>query len=133
MTDERNASGDSAAEDQMRALERQRLQALVNADMETANTLHADDFQLINPFGEALTKEEYLGKVVAGALEYRVFKPASPIAVLLVERMAALRYRSRTHVVADGQESITQGWHTDLYELRDEHWQAVWSQMTAIS
>lgn len=35
----------------LHATERQRLRALVAADMEIANRLHTDDFQLINPAG----------------------------------------------------------------------------------
>src|ERR1017187_6792813 len=32
----------------------------------------------------------------------------------------------------DGQGTPFQCWHTDSYELKDEVWQAVWSQATAI-
>jgi hypothetical protein len=35
----------------VRATERARLRALVDKDMEMANQLHADDFELINPGG----------------------------------------------------------------------------------
>ena len=35
--------------DELRATERERLQSLVDGDIETARRLHADDFQLINP------------------------------------------------------------------------------------
>jgi hypothetical protein len=44
--------------DQIRDIEHQRLRALVEADMDVARQLHADDFQLITPFGDALSKEE---------------------------------------------------------------------------
>ncbi len=37
--------------DQIRAIERERLRALVDVDLEVAERLHADDFQLINPGG----------------------------------------------------------------------------------
>ena len=37
--------------DQLRAVERARLRSLVEAGLETARRLHADDFELINPVG----------------------------------------------------------------------------------
>ena len=65
--------GDEA--DQIRDIEHQRLRALVEADMDVARQLHADDFQLITPFGDALSKEEYLGTVASGDIDYLVWKP----------------------------------------------------------
>ena len=43
--------------DLIRATERERIRALVEANMEVARQLHADDFQLINPRGQSLSKE----------------------------------------------------------------------------
>lgn len=55
----------------IRQLERERLRALVDADMEVADRLHARDFQLVNPPGEVYSKEEYLGDIATGDLEKR--------------------------------------------------------------
>ena len=116
--------------DQIRDIERQRLRALVEADMDVARRLHADDFQLITPFGDALSKEEYLGTVASGDIDYLVWKPDA-IEVRLSGDMAVLRYSSRIEIVVGGQR-IPPGnyWHTDYYEKRNGRWQAVWSQAT---
>jgi hypothetical protein len=53
--------------DQVRAVERERLRSLVDADMKTADQLHADDFQL-SPLGGTLSKSQYLGLVASGSL-----------------------------------------------------------------
>ena len=45
----------------VRNTERERLRALVAKDMDVAEKLHADDFQLINPMGLVSSKQEYLG------------------------------------------------------------------------
>ncbi len=121
-----------ADEELIRETEQERLNALVNADMETADLLTADDFQLINPAGGTMTKEEYLGGIASGDIDYIVFEPASPIAVRLHDVAAIIRYQSNIHIVVGGEDIVTHGWHTDLYELRDGRWQAVWSQMTEI-
>ena len=67
--------------DQLRALERKRVHALVDADTATARSLMAGDFQAIPPTGDTLRRKDYLGSVAAGVIDYLVFEPVSPIAV----------------------------------------------------
>jgi Domain of unknown function (DUF4440) len=69
-------------------LERTRLRALVEADIETAEPLHAEDYQLVTPNGSDLTKDDYLGAIGTGELRYRVFEAASDITVLPAARRA---------------------------------------------
>jgi hypothetical protein len=52
--------------ERLRAIERERLRALVTAAIETAERLHADDFQLITPGGGMLSKSKYLGGIASG-------------------------------------------------------------------
>ena len=116
--------------DQIRDIERQRLRALVEADMDVARKLHADDFQLITPFGDSLSKEEYLGTVESGDINYVVWKPDT-IEVRLSGDMAVLRYSSHIEIIVQGRR-LPPGdyWHTDYYEKRNGRWQDVWSQAT---
>ena len=100
--------------------------------MDILEPLHADDFQLINPGGRVLTKEEYLGGVASGEIDYRVWEPDSEIAVRLYGDAAAIQYRSNTEIVVGGEQLVLRNWHTDLYEQRDGRWQVVWSQATSI-
>ena len=118
----------------LRATERERLRALVAADLEAANQLHADDFQLINPGGSVLSKQQYLGGIASGYLNYRVWEPDSEMAVRHYGEAALIRYRSRLHMSVDGAAgALRHYWHTDAYERRDGRWQVVWSQATAIT
>jgi hypothetical protein len=119
--------------DLIRATEAERLRALVEADMDVAGSLHADDFQLINPAGGTLSKEEYLGAIASGGLDYLVFEPVSEVRVRLYDQAAVIRYQSQLQIVIDGQDmGLSHFWHTDLYEQREGRWQAVWSQATEI-
>lgn len=119
--------------DLIRTTERKRLRALVEADVDIALQLHTDDFQLINPAGGTLSKEEYLGSITSGEIDYLVFEPVSEIAVRFYGEAAVIRYRSNLQIVLGGQDlGLANFWHTDSYELRDGSWQAVWSQATAI-
>jgi hypothetical protein len=110
-------------------LERLRLRALVEGDIDTAAALHADDYQLITPSGSPMTKDDYLGDVKSGRLPYRVFEPVSDIAVLGEAPVAVLRYRALISFA--GGPGFT-CWHTDCYRLRGGRWQVVWSQATQI-
>ena len=116
----------------LRATERQRLRALVDADLATARRLHADDFQLVNPSGATLSKDQYLGQIASGELDYVLWEPGA-IAVRRHGEAAVLRYQAEAQAVAAGRQTpLRRFWHTDVYERRNGQWQAVWSQATLI-
>ncbi len=118
---------------QIRLAERERLNALVNANMELANQLHADDFQLVTPSGRVFSKEGYLSAVASGDISYLVWEPDSTIEVRLYGQGAVIRYRSQLQIVFHGREApLGHFWHIDSYEKRDGRWQVVWSQATYI-
>ena len=118
--------------EELRATEGGRLRALVARDVQAADAFHADDYELITPSGATLSKADYLGQVASGEIQYRVFEPVSPIAVRSYEGAAILRYGVHIDIEWDGGGEKVDLWHTDLYELRDGRWQAVWSQATRI-
>jgi hypothetical protein len=118
--------------EQLRAIEHERLRSLVNADIDTANRLHADDFELVNPAGATLTKEQYIGQIASGELDYLVWEP-EVISVRLYGAAAVIRYRARAQAMVGGQTTpLRFFWHTDVYEKRNDRWQVVWSQATQI-
>jgi len=121
-----------ATADALRSLERARLRALVERDIEFAASVHAADFQLVTPVGMVLSKPEYLGAIAAGHLVYVSWDPHD-IDVRAYDTTAALRYRSTMQVTfGSHQAPRAEYWHTDLYEKRADHWQVVWSQATAV-
>ncbi|MGC4105185.1 MAG: nuclear transport factor 2 family protein [Thermomicrobiales bacterium] len=128
-----NASDRSAIADDLRAIEVQRLRDLVSFDMAASLARHADDFQLINPMGVVLTRDDYLGALQSGVLVYHLFEPVSEIVVRPYGDAAILRYQSHIDVEVEGHRAPRAPyWHTDCYERRDGAWQVVWSQATAI-
>ncbi len=118
--------------DELQALEGQRLRALVVPDMGTAERLHADDYQLVNPYGGTVSKQDYLSWIAVGDINYHVFEPVSELLVRISPAMAVVRYQARIDIESAGEREQLVCWHTDMYELRDGGWQAVWSQATAI-
>jgi Domain of unknown function (DUF4440) len=118
--------------DQLRALERRRLHALVVADTATAGAVMARDFRAVPPSGDPLARKDYLGAVTAGIIDYLVFKPVSRIAVRRSGDLATLRYKVSFDLVAGGTRVTHKGWITELWERRHRHWQIFWEQATAI-
>jgi hypothetical protein len=115
----------------LRSTERERLRVLVAGDVERAAQLHTGDFQLINPLGGALSKEQYLGGIGSGQIHYLYWEPES-IAVRLYGDVAVIRYRSELEIVVKGHHIPRQRyWHTDLYERHGTQWQVVWSHATS--
>jgi len=112
----------------LKSLENQRLASLVNADIEVASRLHADDFQLITPTGNSYSKEQYLGDISSGILDYVSWQP-SDFSVRVYDGVAAIRYEDSDFLVAFDGEPVWTGHlkHTNLYEKRDGHWVIVWS------
>ncbi len=118
--------------DELRTTERERLRSLVEADVERARRLHADDFQLVNPAGGTLSKDQYLGQIASGELDYLVWEPDA-IEVRWYGEAAVLRYQARAQATFAGQKTpLRRFWHTDVYEKRSGRWQVVWSQATQI-
>lgn len=115
-----------------RALERSRLESLVDKNMSVAFRLHAPDFHLITPTGASYTREEYLGKVEAGELNYLKWQPGE-ISVRLFADVALLRYRADLEMGSrpEGASSFS-CWHTDSYEKRGGTWQVVLSHATLV-
>src|SRR5712691_8622769 len=123
---------DRTSADLIRQTEHKRLRSLVAAEIELANSLHSDDYQLITPGGQTMSKENYIGGIASGELVYHAFEPADDIAVRLYGNAAAVRYQARIEVRFSDQRDFGLFWHTDIYEKRDGRWQAVWSQATRI-
>jgi Domain of unknown function (DUF4440) len=119
--------------DQIRVAEHERLRALVDADVEAAGRLHADDFQLITPLGGTASKAEYLGAIASGDIDYLVWKPGN-IEVKLYGDAAVIRYQAELQIKVKALPNAPSGrfWHTDVYENRNGRWQVVWSQATQI-
>ena len=120
--------------DELKTIERERLRALVAGDIEVAQRLHADDFQLVTPLGMTLNKQDYLGAIAAGRLKYFSWEP-DEIFVRVGADSAVLRYRAKLANVSPEGKDLPEArlfWHTDFYERRSGRWQVVWSQATAV-
>ncbi|MCM0673556.1 nuclear transport factor 2 family protein [Micromonospora phytophila] len=120
---------------EMANTERRRLRALVEVRLAEADALHAPDFELVHPSGGVWSKEQYLGGIASGDINYRRFEAVSSIDVMVDGDLAVLRYRSLIDIAVGGQEAgLLECWHVDCYR-RDRDgglWRVRWSQATSI-
>jgi ketosteroid isomerase-like protein len=117
--------------DELRAIERERLAAIVAGDTEAMERLHARDFALINPAGQQMTRQDYLGGLSAGFIAYTRWEPESSIEVAVYGDGAVLHYRAVAEVSVQGEvQPVQHFWETAVYEKRVDGWQVVWSQAT---
>lgn len=127
-----NRIPDAVVKELIRETECSRLRALVDGDIEKAKAHHAEDFQLITPIGQQLTKEQYLGAIASGLINYVKWEPEA-IEVRLYGEVAVIRYQAQLELIFAGYPvPLTRYWHTDTYELHEGSWQVVWSQATEI-
>ena len=70
----------------------------------------AGDYQGINPAGDPLSREDLLGAVNAGVLDFLVAGPASPISVRLFGNAAVLRYQRNFDLVVAGTRLTHKAW-----------------------
>lgn len=130
--DSQHAAEFASLDDFIREVEKTRIQALLDRDMALLSQLHAPVYQLITPIGHTYTKDRYLGEIKAGTLRYMKWEPG-PMSVRVSEKMAIVRYRVTLELDSgSAQRPSFECWHTDSYELKDDVWQVVWSQATAI-
>jgi hypothetical protein len=119
----------------LRDIERRRLRALVDADGDVLDALHAPSFRLVHPSGGVWTKAEYVGGVRTGHIHYRRFEAVSDIDVMCDGTLAVLSYRSAIEIaVGGGEPEPLSCWHTDSYRRvgADGPWRVVGSQATEI-
>ena len=131
--DHSKGASTSRQAERLRQTEQKRLQALVDADVAVAGTLIANNFELINPLGEVLTRGDVLGGVGSGALDFLSDTVTSQIKVRVHGNTAVMRYQHTVDIAVAGIGHLTHpAWTTALYERRKGNWQIVWEQTGAI-
>lgn len=114
-------------EDFFRALEVERTQALVSRDIVAIRRLHTPEYELISVPGRVLSLERYLS-LMAIDVFYASWEHG-PMRVQVSAEMAAVRYQAK---ITFPSGKVIDCWHTDIYKLLANSWQAAWSQATQL-
>lgn len=114
------------------ATERARHRALVDADVTAMDSLHATDFEVVNPLGRLSSRRQYLESVASGSTDYLAW-PADSMRVRAYSRSAVIRYWSRVVLTIRGtSQPVVPAWNVAVYERRAGRWQIVWFQVTYV-
>lgn len=109
------------------SLEVERTRAIVSRDLALIERLHAPEYELITPAGRTFSLARYLA-VIAAEPFYAAWEHG-PMRVRVSAAMAVVRYPAK---ITFPSTRVVDCWHTDMYELRGDLWQAVWSQATLL-
>jgi uncharacterized protein (TIGR02246 family) len=121
-------------DDELKAIEQQRISAITGKDADALQRLLADDYHLINPGGQQVGKFDLVNGIREGFISYSLWEVDGAMAVVASEAMAVVRYRASLQVTVQGEAQPPQRlWHTEVYQQRDGAWQAVMSQDTRVS
>jgi len=108
-----------------------RRDALVNADVETLRVLFADGLRYGHANGEVHAKEELLGLLASGRLDYRAIRieeveTRALAGALVVTGRQAIALRTK------GRDVTSHSVFTAVYSRAGQHWQLVAYQSTPV-
>ena len=129
-TDKSNKN--SAAEQEVKQTHKERLQALINADISKLDKIVGDDLIYISPVGKVQTKAEIVSDLKSGALKVSSIEQGDPN-VRIYGNTAVVTYLTTSKFVDNGREYNNQIRSTSVYVKRDGHWQLVSQQMTRVT
>ena len=121
-------------DDELRAIEQRRIDAILSRDADALQQLLADDYHVINPGGQQVGKYDLINGLRANFIAYTLWDVDGAMAVLASEALAVVRYRASLQVSVQGEAQPPQRlWHTEVFAQRDGAWQAVMSQDTRVA
>src|SRR5262245_48758554 len=123
---------DSAAEQEVKQTHKERLQALVNADISKLDKIVGDDLIYISPIGKVQTKAEIVSDLKSGALRVSSIEQGEP-GVRVYGDAAVVVYLTTSKFSDNGKEYNNEIRATSVYVRRDGRWQLVSQQLTRVA
>jgi len=130
-----HASARGSAEETRRAVlatDDARIKARADADIRTMSRIYADDYQLITAEGALRTKEDQIGEMRSGQLQFR---PVDLLerSVRIYGISAIVFSHERATIIRDGKDIGGEFRANRVYVSRDGRWQLVLTQVTRIA
>ena len=119
----------NSAPEQLMSLEYNWSQALVTKDIRAIGPILADDYVALGPAGESQNKAEVLGDLRYGVVEYSAIH-TNPMTVRFFGDTAILVGSDEETSSRMGADTSGHYDWTDVFVLRNGHWQVVASQET---
>ena len=122
----------TAGQQQLLAIENERVRALVANDFAALEQILADDLIYTHSTGVTESKAEYLGQLRSGQLKYHAMDHES-VTVRLYGAAAVLTGRTKVRSVSKGQELRNDLKFTIVYAKQKGRWRMVAWQSTRVS
>jgi len=129
---ERDPSGNDETEKAIRQLENRRIRAMIEADTAALDTILADDLTYTHTSGWVDTKEQLIGWLESGELNYESIT-ADSVLVRVYAAAAVVTGQAAVKIKVNGQEKNLQIRFIDVYVKRNGHWQMVAWQSTRLT
>lgn len=120
-----------SAEDEIKALEETRNQAVLKGDVAALDRMTSDDYTFITLRGELRTKAEILKGFASGAFKYQS-REISDLKVRLYGDTAVVTGRSSQKGTENGKDYSGAYWFTRVYVKQNGRWVSVALQTTLI-
>ena len=123
---------DADSEKQVASLSKQATEATLKGDTKTLDAIMADDFVVINPVGELVTKAEHLKAMKDGTLRFDSIEH-SEVKVRVYGDAAVLTSRGRVKVTIKGRSESLSVRNSEFYAKQGGKWRCVSAQVTRIA
>jgi ketosteroid isomerase-like protein len=126
------SADDADSEKQVASLAKQSTEATLKGDTKTLDAILADDFVVINPFGELETKAVHLKWLKDGTLRFDSVE-SSEEKVRVYGDAAVLTVRGRVKVTFKGRSESLSVRNSEFYAKQGGKWRCVFQQVTPIT
>jgi len=116
----------------IRQLENRRFHAMIEADTAALDTILADDLTYTHTNGWVDTKEQFIGWLETGELNYESITTES-VLVRVYAATAVVTGQAAVEIKVNGQAKNLQIRFIDVYVEREGHWQMVAWQSTRLT
>ena len=117
---EQASTSTAALEQQIRAADQAERRAFLDEDSALQGKIWADDFFVINPFGEVYTRTEVMGALASGQRPYRSLERETEDVRMLGEVAVS---RGMERVVPAGTDDVVHRRFTHVWVWREDRWQ----------
>ncbi len=131
MAEQEPSRNNDETEKEIRQLENHRLQAMIQADTSALDSILADDLTYTHTNGWVDTKEQFIGWLESGELNYESIS-TDDVKVRVYAAAAVVTGRAAVKIKVNGQEKNLQIRFIDVYVKRKGHWQMVAWQSTRL-
>ena len=128
----KNLSAQNADAEKLKKLNQDWLNSILTKDSSTLSGILAEDFIMVNPSGQKLSKKDNLSAISSTRVEFSSIVVDSITVLLISPQIGIVSCWTRFTYKADGKEGKGKNCYQDIYRKRKNKWQAVAAHVTLL-